>query len=83
MITSASYPLTGHVLHVETVAGTAVVTIRVGESQILVVLDDEKPDVPLSSGEEVSLHIESEQVHIQRRGKNAGPSIMGGLVWAS
>jgi len=50
-----------------------------GESQILVVLDDEKPDVPLSSGEEVSLHIESEQVHIQRRGENAGPSITGGL----
>lgn len=83
MITSARYPLTGHVLHMKTVAGTAVVTIRVGESQILVILDDEKPDVPLSSGEEVSLRAESGQVYIQRRGENAGPSIMGGLVWVS
>jgi hypothetical protein len=82
MITSASYPLTGHILYVKTIAGTMVATIKVGESRILVMLDTENPDAPFASREEVGLRVESGQVHIQRRGET-GPSIIGGLVWIS
>src|SRR5437660_2178068 len=81
MITSARYPLTGHVLYLKTIAGTDVVTIRVGESQVLVVLDDERPDAPFASGEEVTLWVDSGQVHIQPK-RNPGISqILGGLFW--
>ncbi len=81
MITSARYPLTGHVLYLKTIAGTDVVTIRVGESQVLVVLDDERPDASFASGEEVTLWVDSGQVHIQPKRNPEISPILGGLVW--
>ena len=54
MITSASYPLTGHVLYLKTIAGKMVATIMVGENRILVVLDHEGPNAPFATGEEVT-----------------------------
>ncbi len=81
MITSARYPLTGHVQYLKTIAGTMVATIMVGESRILVVLDQEIPDAPFAPGEEVRLWVDSGQVHIQPQ-RNPGISpILGGLVW--
>ena len=81
MITSARYPLTGHVLYLKTIAGTMVATIMVGESRILVVLDDEIPDAPFASGEEVTLWVDSGQVHIQPKRTPGISPILGGLVW--
>jgi hypothetical protein len=81
MITSASYPLTGHVLYLKTVAGRMVATIMVGDSRILVVLDREIPDPPFASGEEVTLWVDSGQVHIQPQRNPELSPILGGLVW--
>ncbi len=81
MITSTRYPLTGHVLYLKTIAGTMVATIMVGESRILVVLDDERPDAPFASGEEVMLWVDSGQVHIQPKRNPEISPILGGLVW--
>ena len=81
MITSARYPLTGHVLYLKTIAGTMVATIMVGESRILVVLDHEISDAPFASGEEVTLWVDSGQVHIQPKRNPEISPILGGLVW--
>ena len=81
MITSARYPLTGHVLYLKTIARTMVATIMVGESRILVVLDHEIPDAPFASGDEVTLWVDSGQVHIQPKRNPEVSPILGGLVW--
>jgi hypothetical protein len=83
MITSASYPLTGRILYVKTIAGTMVATIKVGESLILVVLDTENPDAPFASGEVVKLHVDSGWVHMQPQRNPEISPISGGLVWVT
>jgi hypothetical protein len=83
MITSASYPLTGQVLYLKTIAGTMVATIKVGESRILVVLDTENPDAPFASGEEVRLRVDSGWVHMQPKRNPEISPISGGLVWVT